>query len=144
MRISDWSSDVCSSDLLQLNGSVFDKRLNYTAGLFYFDENARDITRNDYLIGLAPPPFTRAITDGEVENRSYAAYAQASYSIFENTRITGGLRYTRDERELISRNRGVRSATFGGPVTSEVCSLAVVVRADPILCLATLNAKFGY
>ncbi|ALR20385.1 TonB-dependent receptor [Sphingobium baderi] len=132
------------SQELQLNGSAFDHRLTYTGGLFYFAEHARDITRNDYLIGLAPPPFTRAITDGEVENDSYAAYAQATYEVLANTRITAGLRYTRDTRELISRNRGFRSATFGGPVTSEVCSLVAVVRDNPAVCQATLNADFGY
>ncbi len=132
------------SQELQLSGEGFDDRLAYTAGLFYFTEKARDITRNDYLIGLAPPPFTRAITDGAVKNESYAAYAQATYALFENTRITAGLRYTKDKRELINRNRGFLSDTFGGPVTSESCSLAVVVRDDPAVCRATLNASFGY
>lgn len=132
------------SQELQLNGAGFDDRLTYTTGLFYFTEQARDITRNDYLIGLAPPPFTRAITDGAVKNDSYAAYAQATYRLFENTRITAGLRYTRDKRELINRNRGFLFDSFGGPVTSEVCSLAFAVRDDPAQCRATLNASFGY
>jgi len=132
------------SQELQANGSAFDKRLTYTAGLFYFTERARDVTRNDYLIGLAPPPYTRAVTDGQVKNSSYAAYAQATYRVFENTRVTAGLRYTRDERELISRNGGTQSAVFDGPVIAQTCSLAVEVRDDPALCKATLKKNFGY
>src|SRR3546814_5064535 len=40
MRISDWSSDVCSSDLMLL--AVLDNRLHrYLGAVFEFDEGAR-------------------------------------------------------------------------------------------------------
>src|SRR3546814_20085143 len=38
MRISDWSSDVCSSDLdneTQLSGTLYGERLNFVVGYYY-------------------------------------------------------------------------------------------------------------
>src|SRR3546814_13268014 len=52
MRISDWSSDVCSSDLnelgpnrdygVQLGGSLFDDTLDYAVGVFNGAPDGRD------------------------------------------------------------------------------------------------------
>src|SRR3546814_16370467 len=54
MRISDWSSDVCSSDLfsqeLQVNGSL--GPLSLTAGTYYYDEDIDYTLTADILPGM--------------------------------------------------------------------------------------------
>jgi iron complex outermembrane receptor protein len=132
------------SQEFQLNGSALENRLQYTAGLFYFREKADDSTANDALIGLAPAPFSRGITDGTATNSSYAVYGQATYEIFSNTRITAGLRYTEDKREFVNRNHSLKSAIYDGPVTADVCSIALTVRDDPSVCSASFEDKSHY
>src|SRR3546814_6527240 len=48
MRISDWSSDVCSSDLV--NGSL--GPLSLTAGTYYYDEDIDYTLTADILPGM--------------------------------------------------------------------------------------------
>ena len=46
------------------------------------------------------------------QNSSYAAYAQATYSIWSDTRVTAGVRYTYDERSA-----DINSQTILTPAT---------------------------
>lgn len=140
---SDMRQDQLSQEL-QLNGRGFDDRLTYTLGAFYFTENARDITNNDAFIGLGPPPFTRARVDGIVGNDSYAVYGQATFEILPDFRLTAGLRYTMDERELVNRNLATRHAIYDGPIIAEICSIVVSVRDPGTTCQSTRSADFDY
>ena len=93
---------------LTVNGKSFDNKLQWTTGLFFFNEQSP----NDggflyqFLPSAAGPPTAVAgrqfnITDwsnNSEKNSSYAAYAQATYSIWPDTRFTAGVRYTYDER----------------------------------------------
>src|SRR5581483_588809 len=93
---------------LTVNGKSFDEKLQWTTGLFFFQEQSP----NDggflyqFLPSAAGPPTAAAgkqfsITDwskNSERNSSYAAYAQATYSIWPDTRVTAGVRYTYDER----------------------------------------------
>lgn len=93
---------------LTVNGKSFDNRLQWTTGLFFFTERSP----NDggflyqFLPSAAGPPQAVAgrqfsITDwsnNSEQNTSYAAYAQATYNIWSDTRFTAGVRYTYDER----------------------------------------------
>jgi iron complex outermembrane receptor protein len=93
---------------LTVNGKALDDRLKWTAGLFYFTENSPNDGGQLYLFlpsaGSAPSAIAGkqlTVTDwshNSEENSSYAAYAQATYSIFDDTRVTAGVRYTYDER----------------------------------------------
>jgi iron complex outermembrane receptor protein len=97
-----WQSEVT------VNGSAFADRVKWTTGLFYFDERSPNDGGLLYLFLPSAGTEPRAvqgkqitITDGRnntEENRSYAAYAQATWSIFDDTRLTAGVRYTYDER----------------------------------------------
>ena len=118
------------------NGSPF----QWIVGGYYFDDRARDRSvtnqNRDYNAAEAAPgqqysnfgfEFQR---DGGLINRansydgfaarqsdtlSLAAYGQGSYTIADRLTLTAGLRYTRDEKRLISSR-----FTFpfvGGPVT---------------------------
>ena len=93
---------------LTLNGSNFDSQLIWTAGLFFFQEDSPNDGGYFWLfkpagIAPAPTPALKQIvlmdgTDNDQTNTSYAAYAQATYSVLPDTRITAGVRYTYDER----------------------------------------------
>ena len=90
---------------LTLNGSTLGDSLKWTSGLFYFTEGAADGALLYQFLpsaGSAPSaskPIT--ITDSRnnrERNSSYAAYAQATWTVFDGTRLTAGVRYTYDER----------------------------------------------
>ena len=93
---------------LTVNGLALGGKLKWTAGLFYFDENSPHDGGKLYLFlpsaGSAPTAAGGkqiTITDwsgNSEENASYAGYAQATYNILDDTRITAGVRYTYDER----------------------------------------------
>jgi len=90
-----------------LNGASFDRKLLWTAGVFYFNESANDQGFTTYLFS-ANQPFPQPVvgrqitqtdlTNNSGENSSYAGYAQATYSIFDDLRLTAGIRYTVDKR----------------------------------------------
>ena len=90
---------------LTVNGKGWSNRLNWTAGLFFFQEDSRDNGGLFYLFipnnGIPTPGRGITLQDGtrnDQRNTSYAAYAQATYSLTSDTRLTAGLRYTYDER----------------------------------------------
>lgn len=104
---------------LTVNGKSFDNKLQWTTGLFYFSERSP----NDggflyqFLPSAAGPPTAAAgkqfsITDwsnNSEKNSSYAAYAQATYSIWSDTRFTAGMRYTYDERHAHIASQSIRT-----------------------------------
>ncbi len=90
---------------LTVNGNGIGNRLHWTAGLFYFREESPNDGGLFYLFipnnGVAAPGKGITLQDGTRNsqvNNSYAGYAQATYSIWSDTRLTAGIRYTYDER----------------------------------------------
>ncbi len=136
------------SQELQLFGSSFDERLDWVAGLYYFDEYGRD--QNDVRLtsGLfnvleaipvqltgAPcaPPFLAPGCPGnpinplldldfdifnEIDITSVAAFAQATAHFTDRFSVTGGLRYTYEKKEYFLEHRRVNSNTFIVPGTT--------------------------
>jgi len=95
------------SNEFQILGSSFDDRLDWITGLFYFKEDGHDTfyTRNldAYPLNVNLP----SISDGDVTNTSYSAFAQGNYK-FESVpglSATLGARYTVDEREIVAKSR---------------------------------------
>ena len=93
---------------LTATGTGFDQKLKWTSGLFFFEESDPRDGGLQYLFlpsaGSAPNPAsgkqastTDQTRNGEL-NISYAAYAQATYAVFPDTRVTVGGRYTVDQR----------------------------------------------
>jgi iron complex outermembrane receptor protein len=118
---------------LTVNGKGFDNKLQWTTGLFFFNEKSP----NDggflyqFLPSAAGPPTAAAgkqfsITDwsnNSEQNSSYAAYAQATYSIWEDTRFTAGVRYTYDERFAHLASQSIRTPST--PATNATLTNAV-------------------
>jgi iron complex outermembrane receptor protein len=110
-----WSSE------LTVGGNSFADRLKWTAGFFYFHEEAAN--QGSTLFLYSPNfPMPDAISGHQItltdttgnggDNTSYAAYAQATYSILPELRLTFGVRYTIDQR-----NANIASSSVRFPAT---------------------------
>ncbi|HET9429221.1 MAG TPA: TonB-dependent receptor [Allosphingosinicella sp.] len=87
------------------------ERLQGVAGLYYLDGFASGAF--DTVLGLANLTI---FTTGEVNTRSIAGFADFSYSLSDQFRVSLGARYTTDRREgtVFRRNyTGIRSPFFG-------------------------------
>lgn len=76
---------------LQLNGEY--GKLDFVGGLYYFDEEGFNDQDPNYFDGGAGTYYL------EQDVKSKAVYANVGYHITESFRLSGGLRYTDDEKE---------------------------------------------
>ena len=92
---------------LTVNGNAFDDKLKWTTGLFFFQEDSPNDGGLFYLYlpsAVTPQPVANkqiTLQDGtqnSQRNTSYAAYAQVTYTLWPDTRVTAGARYTYDQR----------------------------------------------
>jgi iron complex outermembrane receptor protein len=123
-----------TSHEFQVYGKALDNKLDWIGGLFYFNEKARDGLASGAQLNLFPLSRTQSVQDGQALNKSVGAFAQVSYAVMDELKVTAGIRYTKDKRQLITRNRA------GFPPT-EVCSVAAAVLDVPGICRATLPMK---
>jgi iron complex outermembrane receptor protein len=115
---------------LTFNGSAFAERVKWTAGLFYFNEYSPNDGGLLYLFlpsaGGAPQAVAGrqlTITDSRgnsEQNRSYAAYGQATWTVIDGTRLTAGLRYTYDERYAHVATRNIRTPSTQALANAQV------------------------
>lgn len=97
MRLSDYDS---FSQELQLTGSA--DRLNYVVGAYYFKDDG--FTNNPQtFFGGASVFDSRA----GFETDAKAVYGQLDYEITEDLTVTGGLRYTEEEKTIDRANIAV-------------------------------------
>jgi iron complex outermembrane receptor protein len=118
-------------------GNALDDRLRWIGGLHYFDESSAYAQR----VGAVVPAtlvFLENIPQGTARNDSIAAFAELTYEIAPRLRATAGVRYSRDGRQLTTRN--ARSAAG-----TDFCTLDPGLRDEPGSCEATLPEKhFDY
>src|SRR3546814_1736680 len=101
MRISDWSSDVCSSDL-QISGNILNDKLTFIAGAFYLKD--KPWGDNYLVVDLYRPPVVPDSTLNAEETyysaSSFALFGQIGYdlgSLIDGLTFNAGLRYTWDD-----------------------------------------------
>lgn len=126
------------SQEFQLTGEAFDQKLNYTTGLFAMLENVEDSNQSAAVpYGFLFPNAllgadVQAVAGGEdmyllvppnayqdkfkQKNKTLAAFFQASYDVTEQFQVTGGLRWTLENRDVKLRHWGLDNATFFGQV----------------------------
>jgi len=109
------------SQEFQFSGLSLDDRLSWLGGLFYYEEKGgQDPVQLDImlelkdLIGLdisfsAPMWFNV---------KSYAAFTQETYELTDKLNITGGLRYTYEEKEITRTRFGQYSGIVTVPLSS--------------------------
>ncbi len=92
------------SQEFRLVGSAWDSRLDFSTGFFYFDEEG-DLYNTVTFFGDPAPSDTVA----KYANESWAVYGQATYHLTERMDLTGGLRYTDEDREMNKASLAGRS-----------------------------------
>jgi len=97
-RTATAETDQISQEL-QLLGEGFDGRLDWILGAFYFEEKSEQLL-NDVLRISPTVALTLLPTTIDTDTRSYAAFAQGTLEVAEGLRLTGGIRYSRDEKDL--------------------------------------------
>src|SRR3546814_10529185 len=130
MRISDWSSDVCSYDLvcqadqtsaeLQITGTY--ERWDFITGLYYFHEDGFARQDNTVFTGFPGNDLLTQDTD------SKAIYTNVGFHVTEQLRLSAGLRYTEDDKKAgfnINDSLKIGRAHVCTPVTNAqlVCRL---------------------
>src|SRR3546814_10969392 len=83
MRISDWSSDVCSSDLsrgIEASKAAFKPSINLNALVGLASAGLSELFSGDALIGFGGPAISLPIFDGGAL-RSQLAQADADYDL---------------------------------------------------------------
>ena len=107
-RVFDFNMDTEESQFsqeFQIN-STTDSAFQWTAGLYFMDAEA--IYTDQSHVNFGP---TRLAIDVTQDTKSYAIYGQGSYDFTDQTKLTLGLRWTRDERE-VSGGRSVNNGPF--------------------------------
>lgn len=104
-----------------------DGPLTAVAGLYYFKE------KSDYadtvLHGYAGFPLY-TFQQGPVEAESKAAFGQATYEVVKGLRLTGGLRYSQDQKSRLGATIYDRSSSVIGADTNVLSSINDAARTD--------------
>ncbi|MEH6743070.1 TonB-dependent receptor [Hyphomonas sp.] len=103
-----------------------DDRLFWIVGAFYNYEDGREGSTTPQLTAINPN--SPSMTAFSATNENLSIFAQAEYELTEQIRVTGGIRYSETEQEVISRN-----ANGGG------CVLPTELLDTPGTCRATFN-----
>lgn len=97
--------------------------LQWILGAYYFEEEAFRITeffkgRFDVFARLFNQPSGWWYS-GDINSRSYAFFAQATYKVLPSLSLTGGLRYSNDRKKGVNRGFQFSGQPFSGPVRGQ-------------------------
>lgn len=87
---------------LQALGSIGDGRLQYTLGYYYYRRRGHEFTFADVLYPLLG---LQVRNDASLVGVSNSGYGQVTFKLLPSLRITGGIRYTSETNDLVSRNK---------------------------------------
>jgi iron complex outermembrane recepter protein len=115
----DWETQAFSQEL-QLLGNAFDDKLQYIAGLYYFEEEGKkhetqftngaflpDVVIMDALalplseVGLFSGGTNMGAAMFDTDLKSQAAFLQGTFAVTDRFDLTLGTRYTEDERDAV-------------------------------------------
>ncbi len=126
---------------IQTTGKMFDDAVDFATGLFYFHEYGSDVY-NSISTPLLNPNTSHNY--GYIKNDSMGIYAQGTWHITEALGLTGGLRYSVDDKSLESRNNDYNRAT--GMIRCRLTPVAPFASAeifDPVRCSASTKGSFS-
>lgn len=106
---------------IQFIGTLFEERLNYTAGLYYFEEEGREINPQRLVL---PAPFAAAALSEALipqnrgnslvidlphfryrtDNKAYAVYGDFTYAVLARFDVSLGFRYSVDDKKTMLTN----------------------------------------
>ncbi|RLQ23028.1 TonB-dependent receptor [Seongchinamella sediminis] len=105
-RINDASQDQFTQEL-RISDST--ERLNYVAGLYYYEQSLDNDRQTNVggglssIVGLPANAFiegTGATDRNEQDHTSYAVFGQVDYNLGDSLVLTGGLRWTYEDKDL--------------------------------------------
>lgn len=126
-RVSQFYHDKQTSVEARLGNDGSD--LKWVLGGYYFDQQTNNLPGQPQL--LADQGVSSLyISDFDANVRSYAAFGQATYSVTDRFRVTGGLRYTYERKTLSEylTNYGLPAAP---PALPGTCSAGVFDPTTP-------------
>jgi iron complex outermembrane receptor protein len=130
MTYKQWTEEFTAS------GTLANNRLKYTLGAFYLYSRGRDFNFGatapalGYYLGAASPlATTKTVQAGTQTNKSFALYGQATYELVDGLSFTGGVRWTKEKKTLVSYN-GVAYGTWD-PATGNVILPPTLTLIDP-------------
>lgn len=118
---------------LQITGKALDNTIDFAAGMIYFHESGTDGSQSLAILLLNPNNPT--IYDGRINNDSQGVYGQSTWHVTPRLSLTGGLRYSIEDKGLTLHNR-----TFAPAANGFVCTLS---GATPPGCTATRHDSFS-
>src|SRR5690606_4681680 len=121
-----------------------DGSLEWVTGVMYFTEEGNEGSTT--ALGSVPSLGGIGVIsnfDGDITNDAVGAFAQATYALSEDLSVTGGLRYSKDEKELISRNSStiplLAMTVCSVPSSGSQCRAAFDLEDDSIDYLLSLD-----
>lgn len=131
------------SQEFQVYGKAFDSRLDWIAGIYYFRETGTTATGTDVFNSIATTG-SYSITQADAKSSSAAIFAQATFSLTDTLRLTGGLRYTKDVRKVLSTNRAVSATNDVANFLLDPAIRCATPGALPTCAFQPPVAKFSY
>lgn len=122
-------SDDFSAEL-QFNGKLFGDLLDVASGLFYFEDTLKEFLDTRFYTGISQA--TNKITG---KGESYSAYVQTTAHLGERINVTGGLRYTHDDKRAVGNVANFSPTTSGDPETA---------LTNPVATYADKNERVNY
>ena len=121
---SDWKQDQFSQEI-QLLGDLADGKLNWVIGGYYADESGN----HKDLVNIVDAVF---LSGAVLEGKSLAFFGQATYELAPDLNLTGGIRWTEDEKTFGNANQYVVEAGFltGAPFNPDGSGLQ---DGDPLM-----------
>jgi iron complex outermembrane receptor protein len=131
------------SEELQLSGTAFDDKLNYTTGIFLSTEEIHDMSYGidvgyhgySYKADVSTLVPKILATNSDMTNDSYAVFAQATYDFTDWYQLTAGTRFTTEKREreatLYEADCEAILAANLVPGAVNGCAAGVLFLADP-------------
>ena len=124
--LASYAAPINDTEITQefdLTGQV--GQLKWAAGMFYLHEKTRQDETIDYGSEILPPGEGTFILDYHWQTlQSGAAFTELKYSVTDQFRINGGVRFTRDTKKFTYDNFYNLGATGGVPngITVNVCN----------------------
>lgn len=87
---------------LQLLGTAFDEKLNYLLGAFYLTDDSDQLFGWNYGGAATAPPFSGALSQQVIDTEvdSISVFGEGTYQVTDSLRVTAGLRWTKDDKEM--------------------------------------------
>src|SRR3546814_2373889 len=101
MRISDWSSDVCSSDLVTVGANYQHSKVYELSKASYGDSIVSNFSQIDGTSTLLPVPFSRGSDFSRQTIENYAVFGNVDFDVTDTSTVKGGLRYTNSKRHFV-------------------------------------------